>query len=342
MTTNPGGAAHDGGRLGALITGYNGTQVTRVIAELAIPDHLADGPLSADDLASATGTKAAPLRRLLSAALVYGLVTADDHDRFALTSLGGLLRTDVPGSMRPMAVGFTIAPLWQAFGALGDVVRTGQSVAATVPGGLWEYFDSHSDDEVWFGRATSRFTTDLVAQIRAAGYAPPPDARRIVDVGGGIGTVLACLLDAAPSAHGVLFDRAEALAGAPAVVAAVADRVEFVEGDFFESAPDGDVHVLASVLHNWSDDKAREIVANCHQAARPGSSLIVIGLLLPPKPEPSLAYLMDLQMMVMMEGGRERTLAEHESLLAAEGYEFVRDVPIGEVMPAHVLEFRRR
>jgi predicted O-methyltransferase YrrM len=208
---------------------------------------------------------------------------------------------------------------------------------------VWEHFGRNRDDALWFGRAMSRFTTDLVAQIAATGYAVPDGAERIVDVGGGIGTVLAHLLDTAPNARGVLFDRAEALADAPAVLtsAGVADRVDLVDGDFFAAVPDGDVHVLANVLHDWSDDKAREIVAGCHRAGRPGGTLVVIGLLLPSTPEPSLAYLMDLQMMVMMDGGRERTLAEHRSLVAGEGYEFVRDVPIGEVMPAHILEFRR-
>lgn len=337
------GAEHGPGRLGALVTGYNGTQVVRVIAELGVPDQLADGPRTAADLASATGTKAGPLYRLLCAATVYDLVTRDEHDRFALTPLGGWLRTDVPGSMRAMAVGFTSAPLWQAFGGLGDVVRTAQSIAATVPGGVWEHFGRNRDDAAWFGRAMSRFTTDLVGQLAATGYALPAGTERIVDVGGGIGTVLAHLLGGVPGARGVLFDRAEALADAPAVLAdaGVSDRVELVEGDFFAGVPGGDVHVLANVLHDWSDDQAREIVANCHRAARPGATLVVIGLLLPSGPEPSLAYLMDLQMMVMMDGGRERTLAQQTSLVTAEGYEFVRDVPIGEVMPAHVLEFRR-
>jgi SAM-dependent methyltransferase len=331
----------DAGRLGALITGYNATQVVRVIAKLAVPDHLDGGPQTAEELASITGAASGPLRRLLCAAAVFGLVTQDESGRFALTPMGGHLRTDVPGSVRSLAIGFTSAPLWRSFGELGEVVATGQ-LGAGIPGGIWEHFRQHPEDAVWFSRAMSRFTEDLVRQLPAVGYGLPRDAQRVVDVGGGRGTLLACLLGTAPAAKGAVLDRAEALAEAPAVFAAagVADRAETIEGDFFGTVPAGDVHVLCNILHDWSDERAGDIVASCHRASRPGGLLVVIGLLLPAGPEPSMAHLMDLQMMVMMEGGRERTLAEHQSLMASAGYEFSRDIPIPGVVPAHILEFR--
>ena len=108
--------------------------------------------------------------------------------------------------------------------------------------------------------------------------------------------------------------------------------------------PDGDLHVLSNVLHDWEDDEAKRIVANCHRAGRPGGGLLVVGYLMPSPPEPSLAYLMDLLMMMVM-GGRERSLADLRSLMAAEGYELARDVPLGDSpawQPWHVVEFLRR
>lgn len=112
----------------------------------------------------------------------------------------------------------------------------------------------------------------------------------------------------------------------------------------FAEVPEGDLHVLSNVLHDWEDDEARRIVANCHRAGRPGGGLLVVGYLMPSPPEPSLAYLMDLLMMMVM-GGRERSLAELRSLMAAEGYGFARDVPLGESpvwQPWHVVEFLRQ
>jgi SAM-dependent methyltransferase len=138
---------------------------------------------------------------------------------------------------------------------------------------------------------------------------------------------------------------ASATGAAPGPLARLlADRTEIIAGDFFAEVPAGDLHVLSNVLHDWEDDEARRIVANCHRAGRPGGGLLVVGYLMPSPPEPSLAYLMDLLMMMVM-GGRERSLAELRSLMAAEGYKFARDVPLGDSpawQPWHVVEFLRQ
>ncbi len=209
----------------------------------------------------------------------------------------------------------------------------------------WEYFQQHPGEAAWFGRAMSQLTAAVVSRLAAAGYTPPA-AERIVDVGGSRGTLLASLLRSAPDARGVVFDRAEALSETPAVLAGagLACRTEIIAGDFFAEVPGGDLHVLSNVLHDWEDDEARRIVANCHRAGRPGGGLLVVGYLMPSPPEPSLAYLMDLLMMMVM-GGRERSLADLRSLMASEGYELARDVPLGDSpawQPWHVVEFLRR
>ena len=66
----------------------------------------------------------------------------------------------------------------------------------------------------------------------------------------------------------------------------------------------------------------------------------MIDYVLPDGPEPSLAHLMDLIMMMAL-GGRERTRAEHEALLGPEGYELVRDTALAAVLPWRILEFQR-
>jgi predicted O-methyltransferase YrrM len=181
----------------------------------------------------------------------------------------------------------------------------------------------------------------MVDQLTGARFRPLASGC-IVDVGGSRGTLLAYLLRTLPDARGVLMDRGEALAEAPGYLAGagVGDRVEVVDGDFLREVPSGgDLYVLSQILHNWDDERVRMIVRNCHRAGRPGSGLMVIDWVLPDGPEPSLAHLMDLIMMMTL-GGRERTRAEHEALLGPEGYELVRDTPLPGVMPYRVLEFR--
>ncbi len=331
----------EGGRLGQMLEGYMSAQVASVIARLGLADHLVGQTRTAAELAASVGAAPDPLGRVLAAAAVYGILTKDTDGRFALTPMGELLRSDVPGSARGLAVGFLGVPMWESAGRLADAVRPAGSGDRYVPAGPWEYYGQHPEEARWFARAMGRVTSTLVSQLAAADYVPPP-SDRIVDVGGSRGTLLAHLLHTRPAAMGVLFDRAEALAEAPGFLAeaGVSERVALVQGDFLREVPEGDLYVLCQVLHNWDDDDVRRIIGNCHRASRPGGSLLVIELVLPSTPEPSIAHLMDL-IMLMVVGGRERSRDQHASLLVSAGYSFVRDTPVTDVLPWHVLEFRR-
>lgn len=326
----------DGRALARLMDGFAGSQVTRVVALLGVPDALADGPRSAQDLAGATGAVPGPMARLLAAASVYGLVAQDDQGRFRLTSLGARLRSDVAGSMRATAIGFLGPAMWSAWSDLDGILRTGQP---GVPAG--DHVQRDPGDAAWFGRARGEITATIIGAMNRSGYQPPA-ATRIVDVGGGRGTLLASLLRSVPGATGAVLDRAEALTETAVVFAeaGVAGRAEAIAGSFAGQVPPGDLHVLCSMLHDWDDEHSRAIVAACHRASRPGGTLAVIGMLMPTTPGPSPAHLMDLTMMVV-ERGRERTLAELTSMMAGAGWEFARHVPLGDDIAYHVVEFRR-
>ncbi len=329
------------GRLGQLLEGMFTAQVTTVLTRLGVPGQLAGGPLTAAELAPRVGASAGALPRLLAAAAAYGLVSQDSAGRYSLTPASTPLRPDVHESAQDLAVGFLAPPMWASVGRLAEVVRNPEPVNPAAPGGVYAYYAEHPEEAAWFVRAMGRTTEILVSQLAKIDFRPRM-AGRIVDVGGSRGTLLAYLLQARPAASGVLLDRAEALAGAPGYLsgAGVAERVELVTGDFLREVPEGDLHVLCQVLHNWDDEHVRTIVGHCHQASRPGGGLLVIEYVLPDDPEPSLAHLMDLIMMLVV-GGRERTRAEHEAIIGSAGYHLVRDTPVTDVLPWRVLEFER-
>ena len=178
-----------GGRVGRLLEGMMTAQVTSVLARLGVPDQLAGGPLTVDEIAPRVGAAAGGLRRLLAAAAAYGLVSQDSQGRFALTEDGELLRTDVDGSARALAIGFFGPPIWANFGRAEDVVRNPEPVNPAGPGGVFAYYAEHPEDAAWFAQGMGRATTILVSQLAKAGFRPLTGGR-IVDVGGGRGTLL--------------------------------------------------------------------------------------------------------------------------------------------------------
>jgi hypothetical protein len=140
----------------------------------------------------------------------------------------------------------------------------------------------------------------------------------IVDVGGGRGALLAALLDAYPSMHGVLFDQAHVVDGVD-----LGERVRVVAGSFFEEVPaGGDAYVLKWIIHDWEDEEATAILRVCRRAMRDDATLLVVERELE-SPESKLS---DLNMLVG-PGGRERALDEFSALFGASGFRLVRSTP---------------
>jgi hypothetical protein len=333
-----------GRQVGELLAGYFHTPVTTAIIDLGIPGLLAGKALTAGEVATAAGTDPDATVRLLRAGMAVGLLAGDSDGRFTLTELGDRLRPDV-GSLGDVT-GFWMAPLVEAMGGLADHVRNGRRVNPAAPGGFWDYLGNHPEQVASFSRAMGFVTSRMLAALTAAGYRPPR-CQRIVDVGGNRGTLLAWFLKAVPEARGVVFDRPESRAAATDFLSAagIGDRAEFAGGSFLDEVPDGDLHVLSQVLHNWDDDNVRTIAGNCARAVPAGGSLVVIDYALPSVPEPAVGHLMDILMMVLL-GGRERTREEHQALIELAGYTFTREVPLYAGSPAgqppwRVLEFRR-
>ena len=336
------GGGEEAYRIARMLEGLMMAQVALAVARFQVPDLLAAGPRTAGDIAQAVGADADALRRVLAAASVYQLVRRDDAGRYALTSTGELLRTDAERSASGMAGGWLGPAMWTAGSSIIEVLR-GKKVDPAAPGGIYEFYGQHPEEAVWFARAMGRVTGTMVGELAASGFRPLGSGR-IVDVGGSRGTLLAYLLRTDPESAGILFDRKEALAEAPEFLAGagVADRVELASGSFLQEVPaGGDLYVLSQVLHNWDDERVRVIVGNCHRASRPGGHLMVVEYVLPEGPEPSLAHLMDLIMLTLL-GGRERTRARLEALLAPCGYTLVRNTPLDRVLPWRILEFQHQ
>ena len=299
-------------------------QIISAIAQLGVPDRIAGGTASIDDLARDCNANPDALYRLLRAGATLDLCTEVVGKRFTLTPLGETLRSGVPGSIRDFVIAETAPGHWLPWGKLADAVRRGGS---TVPdtlgvGDAWSYYAQHQDEMRCFARGMSNLSA-MVSQDVSRVYAPRDGTKRIVDVGGSEGVLLRGLLERAPNARGVLFDRDE-------VVARVApsERVEIVAGDFLAEVPAGaDLYLLKSILHDWPDDKCDVILKNCAQAAGAGARLLVVEMLLPEE-GPSPVTFMDMNMLVML-GGRERTAGEYTALLRRNGWAVEEVIPTG-------------
>ena len=153
--------------------------------------------------------------------------------------------------------------------------------------------------------------------------------RHVVDVGGGTGALIAEVLRANPALRGTVVDLAEAVGEAAGYLsqAGVGDRCEQVAGNFFQPLPaGGDVFMLSRVLHNWSDQDAVTILRNVRAAMPDDGRLLIFERFLPEGDEYHLGKVFDLVMLVVL-GGRERTVDEYADLLEEAGLQAVEHRP---------------
>lgn len=323
--------------------GMRPSQALYVAATLNVADHLATRSMNADELARFTKVDPAALRRVMRGLCSLEVFAESETGEFSLTPTGELLRSDVPGSYRA-AVLFSAGPVrWRCWSDLIGTVRTGGGAAERVLGmGLFDFYAAHPEESEIHDQAMRGISAAQVTAIIAAMNAF--DEGVVVDVGGGTGELLAAVLAANPPLRGVLFDLPHVVAHAHRVLAekGVADRVEAVGGSFFESVPSGGTtYLLKTVIHDWDDVRATAILANCRKAVTSGDKLIVIERELPeigtrlPGPEP---FLLDLEMLVMTPGGRERTRSELTKLLSDARFELIRVLPT--VSPVSLFEAR--
>ncbi len=317
----------------ALFNLYWISQTLIAAVRLGIFDQLAKGAQTPAQVAQALGLHPDATARLLRALCRLGLI-----QQRGLTYTNAPLAAASLVSSSPQYVGAIahqhaeqLMPLWQH---LDTAVREGRPVLREAFGGDQNPYDVLT--------ATPEALGKLMAGMHAGakglgeGLLLAHDFARhqhVLDVGGGTGVVTAPLAQRHPHLRVTILDLPQVCAAVGPVLRAYGcgDRIRCHGGDFFrpETFPVGcDAAVICRVLHNWSDQKALAILRGVRAAMAPGGVVLVQEYMLDP-PDPSggtFAFLSDLLMLAMTDGGRERTAPEYEALLKRAGFR-----PLGTV-----------
>jgi hypothetical protein len=320
-----------------MMIGYWMSQPIYVAAKLGVADKLVDGPRSIDELASELDCHGPSLYRILRATASIGIFAERDDGRFELTSMGQLLRDDVPGSLRGWALWSGDEWHWRAWGKLLEGVKTGKKAFKLEHGvDVWSFLDGEADASYTFNTA---MTGNAFQQ--QGGIVPVYEWDQVgtlVDIGGGEGHLLATILEAHPNVQGVLFDQPSValLAERQLTERGLGSRMRAEGGDFFESVPTGgDAYMITAVIHDWDDESAVRILRNIRAAGGDGGKLLVVEMVVPPGNEFGYGKFSDIEQLACF-AGRERTEKEFRELFARAGFELSRIVPTAG--PSSIIE----
>jgi hypothetical protein len=287
-----------------------------IIAECGAADAIGPDGATPAAIAEHTGLLADALERMLRLLAAHGVFAPGPGGTFRHTPASATLRTDHPRSVRAYVRMAGIPAFWDRFTELPETVRTGRPRYDMA--GLVEYYAAHPEQSAIFNEAmVSKARTTLPAVAAAYDFGA---FATIADIGGGRGHLLKAILERAPQARGILFERPHVIADAEAT-----PRMTLVGGDFFADTllPPAELYLLMDVLHDWDDAHAAQILAAVRRAAGPQSRLLIVEALVPDTPGPHFSKTVDV-IMLAATGGRERTAAELAALLGAAGFTLTR------------------
>jgi hypothetical protein len=305
------------------------------VASLGVADALIAGPLDVDVLAKRCGADARFLYRILRFLASQDIFVESSPQVFGLTPRAECLRSDVRNSARWQLAHDLMG---RASAEIVHSVRNGTSAFEKMFGEpLWTYLAAHPEENNWFNLHMQAQARPLaISAVEAYDWSR---SRIVVDVGGGTGQFLGGLLQTHAHLSGILVELPHVVASARAFVqaAGLSERCRIVAGNFFEGVlAEGDTYVLSRILHDWDDEKALRILRTVRKSMPDGARLLILEMLVPEDGKPHVSKLLDVVMMTLFGGGRERTKKEFDKLVRDASFELSAVIPT--LGPASVIE----
>ncbi|MBE9248419.1 methyltransferase [Dolichospermum sp. LEGE 00240] len=312
-----------------LINGSRILQAMNVAARLGIADLLKDGAKSIEDLSQASDSHAPSLYRVLRALASVGVFTEVEPCRFALTPISEYLQSDIPGSLRYLAIMHGEEWFWSGLAEMYRSVKEGKpGISYVYPvNSYWEYLVQNPEPKAICDRGMLDVTKNLYKSfIKSYDFS---SFTKVVDIGGGTGNLISSILKANPHLQGILFDLPETVTeGAKFLeIEGLANRCETVGGDLLKSVPvGGDLYIVSFVLVDWDNSSCLKIIKNIRQAIVETGKLLIVDFIITPGDEYHQAKWVDI-FELCMGNGRVHTETEYREIFEQAGFRWLRTLP---------------
>jgi O-methyltransferase domain len=304
-------------------------QTLYVAAKLGVADSLAEDWCSVADLARDLKVNEDALYRVLRLLASQGIFEESKTRTFRNNQVSNFLRTGVPGSVRSLFIFWGSTFHYPSFGHILHSVQTGESSRTMLSGtDGFDHLRRDPEQARIFDDAMTNMS-ELVGPAIAAAYDFGVWGS-LMDVGGGNGILLSKILHAHTALRGVLADQQHVLDRARErgyLGGDLETRTAMEPCNFFEHVPPGcKAYLMKSVIHDWDDDQARIILANCRKAIPADGVLLLVEWDLLSENVPSNGKFIDVVMLILT-GGRERSIDEYRELLASTGFRLNKVIP---------------
>lgn len=321
-----------------LALAHRSSAVLFAATELDVFTALAEGRATAEDIAKRRNTRPEPMRLLLEACVVEGLLEGDGRT-FANTPLTAAFL--VKGGPAFSASGLKYAEdLYPAWGQLAKLVRSGEPPMPP---------ETILGDDL---EKTRAFVYAMHERARGIGSVLPhlvdfSGRRRLLDVGGGPGTYSVSLVQQTPGLSATVLDVPGVLRVTRELVDAsgYADRITLMPGDYLKT-PFGtgyDVALLSGMMHRETPASCRMLLDKAFGALESGGLAIVSDVFFDDdsKRTPAFAVYFALNMMLTSAEGSAHARTEMAAWMRDAGYVDVQIRELPKPNP-HTLVFGKK
>ncbi|TKS67358.1 Acetylserotonin O-methyltransferase [Collichthys lucidus] len=323
-----------------------GFLVSKVVfssCELGVFDLLlsAERPLSAEEISQAIGASLDGTQRLLAACTGLKLLnTLQDNGQvlYSNTEQASVYLTRSSPLSLYQSIQYSSRTIYLCWHHLTDAVREGRNQYEKAFGvnskDLFQALYRSDEEMVKFMQLMNSIWNicgkDVVTAFDLSSF------KVICDLGGCSGALAKQCTSAYPECTVTIFDLPKVVCTSREHFVTEADqRISFHKGDFFKDPlPEGDLYILARILHDWTDERCVELLSKIYKACKPGGAVLLVeALLYEDGSGPLTVQLYSLNMLVQTEG-RERTAAQYTTLLAAAGFSNIQHRLTGKIYDA--------
>lgn len=308
-----------------------------VAAELNIAEFLSTHDKNISELAVLTNTDEESLYRLMRMLASQGIFKEKRNRVFSQNRLSKTM-IDQTDSMRYMIMHLANPINWKLFNELNHVVNTGKNASEKILGmKIFEFLEKNPANNKIYNTAMTN--SSLMLSYAILSKYSFKKAECIVDIGGGEGTLLSMILIKNSSIKGILLDLPHVITNAEKNFKYynLLNRVKLISGSFYETIPEGgDIYLMKNIVHNLSDQQTIDILLKIKNILPPKGKILIIESVISHKNRYSFAKLLDIQMMISQDGGKERSIEEYKQLIHQAGLNLNRIVRT--VAPFSVIE----
>lgn len=306
-------------RIFDLACGFMAAKLLFAAADVGLFEQLANGPATADDLATRIDVPLKSVRLVADAMVALGMLTVDGG-RYQNTEEAQTFLTGSASDVRPMLALFDrmTYPAWTAF---SDAVRLG--------GGTPTGADLSREEQAIFSAGVESVTKPGAAAL-ATTYDFLPH-QRLLDLGGGTGSFLKAIRRIYPRLETTLFDRPSTIEFARArFIADEPQQIHIIQGDMLRGPlpSDYDVMLLAHILHLFNEETNIELLERAYDAAPEEGRLLLVDFFLDrSRTEPRLGAVMSADFF-LRTSGRSYSAEEVRGWLEQTGWRVVEERPL--------------